>query len=131
MVCDGATGRADTAGFAVAVGVTAAGLAGVDRLTVGEGLAVAGAVATGFAVVVGVAAAEGFGVAAAAVAGLLEPAGFAELAVADGFALPAGEPTAVVRARVTFGFGLAAAWPEVAGLAVGSGGVVGSAMRLA
>ena len=43
----------------------------------------------------------------------------------------AGDPTAVVRARVTLGFGLAAGLAGVAGLVVGSGRGVWSAMRLA
>ena len=119
---DAARPADEAAGFALAAAAVVAGFAG--RLAVASGLF--DAVVAGFEVE---AAAAAFGV-VAAVAGLVEPAGFDPLAAGD-FVLAAGDPAAVVRARVTFGFGLAAGWPGVAGLGVGSGREVGSAMCLA
>jgi len=58
------------------------------------------------------------------------PDGFAELPDPEAFAAAGGDPTAVVRARVTLGFGFTA-FAGVAGLVVGSGRGVWSAMRLA
>ena len=93
------------------------------------------ALAAGFFVAAAVA---GFRVAAvlvvaAAVTGFWVVAGFAVALgfVVPAFAVAAGDPMAVDRARVTLGFGFAAAWSGVLELVVGSGRVVGSAMRLA
>jgi hypothetical protein len=88
-------------------------------------VAVVAAVVTGVTVA-GRLAAGGFGVVAA---------GFGAdafgAAVDDAVEPVPDDPTAVVRARVTFGFGLTAGWSGVVEVGVGSGGVVGSAMRLA
>jgi hypothetical protein len=67
----------------------------------------------------------------AALAGLADPALFAEPA-AGALVLAADGPTAVVRARVTFGFAAAAGWSlVVVVVSSGSGDAVRSAMRLA
>jgi hypothetical protein len=104
------------------------------RAVVGDAAtgAVAVVAAARFVVVAAVAGfrvAAGF-VAAAVVTGFGVVAGFTE-AAADTFAFGAVEPTVVVRARLTLGLGFAAAWSGVEELVVGSGRVVGSAMRLA
>ena len=75
-------------------------------------------------------AAEGFGVE------LVAEDDAVEVAAAFGVLVPAalaaaGDATAVVRARVTFGFGFTAGSAGGNGFAVGSGGGVWSAMRLA
>jgi hypothetical protein len=132
LVGDAVTGDEGLAGFAFA----AAGDAGFAVAAAGDATLAVGAAVTGFAEAG--ALVVGFAVAGLAVAGRLtaatgfvEPAGLAGLAVGEAFALAAGDPTAVVRARATFGFGLVAAWSGVVELAVGSGRVVWSAMLLA
>jgi hypothetical protein len=99
----------DVAGLGVAGGADVAGFAAeADDLTVGDG----------FVVAADLVAADVEALGAAVVAAF---------AVGEAFALAAGDPTAVVRACVTFGFGLAG----VAGVEVGSRRSVWSAMRLA
>ena len=109
------------------VGEAASGEA-VESVAGARGFRAGPAVGAGFA-----GRPDGAGVVAfrlvAAPAGPADAAGFAGLAP-GAVALAGDDPTEVVRARGTFGFGLLAGWSVVV-LSSGSGGAVRSAMRLA